>query len=78
MVPKLEEESRMVIVEWLVNLAGIYFFAGLLFGAAFVARGVQVIDPVAKGSGAGFRLIILPGAVALWPFLLRRWIRARR
>jgi hypothetical protein len=68
----------VVIVEWLVNLAGIYFLTGLLFGAAFVARGVQAIDPVARGSGTGFRLIILPGAIALWPLLLRRWIRARQ
>ena len=33
--------------------------------------GVRRINPVARGAGAGFRLIILPGVVAL----LLRWIR---
>jgi len=40
-----------------------------------VIAGVQRIDQQAKGSGAGFRLIILPGVVVWWPLLLRRWLR---
>ena len=39
-----------------------------------MTRGVERIDPAAKGASRGFRLIIVPGAVALWPLLLRRWI----
>jgi hypothetical protein len=43
----------------------------------FVLRGVDKIDPVASGSSWGFRLIILPGVVALWPLLLRRWLSGK-
>lgn len=57
----------------LVALLGLYVLAGLLVGIPFVLRGVQRIDPVAGESTRGFRLIILPGVVALWPLILRRW-----
>lgn len=65
----------MTIVANLVVLAvEIYLVAGLLFAIPFVARGVDRIDPVVRESSWGFRLIILPGVVALWPVLARRWI----
>ena len=67
----------MPVAEWLVNLLGAYAAFGLLFAAVFVTWGIGRIDPAAKGSGIGFRLIVLPGVVALWPLLLKRWIRAR-
>lgn len=61
---------------WLVRALGVYAAFGLIFGAAFVARGIERLDPSARGSGWGFRLIVLPGTVALWPLLLRRWLRS--
>ncbi|MDX2154193.1 MAG: hypothetical protein SFV54_25860 [Bryobacteraceae bacterium] len=57
-------------------LAAAYFVIGLLFAVAFVFRGVDAIDPVARGASFWFRLLILPGSVALWPLLLVRWRRA--
>ena len=59
----------------LVTLATLYVAIGLLFGVAFVLRGVSRIDPAAQRGSWGFRLIILPGAVAFWPLLARRWIK---
>jgi hypothetical protein len=53
----------------------IYAILGLAFGVAFVTTGVTRLDPAAKGTGAVFRLLILPGAAALWPVLLLRWVR---
>jgi hypothetical protein len=61
----------------LTVVLGLYFAVGLLFAVPFVLRGVSRIDPVAGGSSWGFRLIILPGVVALWPLLLNRWRRGR-
>jgi hypothetical protein len=58
----------------LVWLLSAYAAAGILFAVAFITAGVQRIDPAARGTGAGFRLLILPGAAALWPLLLRRWL----
>ncbi len=52
-----------------------YGLIGLLFAIPFVIRGVQVIDPAAEGSPFGFRLLILPGTVVLWPLLASRWLR---
>jgi membrane protein implicated in regulation of membrane protease activity len=63
------------IAEILVLIVEIYLVAGILFGIAFIARGVQAIDHAAEGTGWGFRLVILPGVAAFWPLLLRRWIR---
>ncbi|MGH7702390.1 MAG: hypothetical protein ACREMO_04815 [Gemmatimonadales bacterium] len=54
-------------------LAGGYLGVGAVFALLFVWRGVHRIDPVAEHASFGFRLMILPGAAALWPLLLRRW-----
>ena len=54
-----------------------YAFAGLVFAVAFALFGVQRVDPAAREAGAGFRLLILPGAAALWPLLLARWVGSR-
>ena len=59
-------------------LLDLYLLIGLLFAIAFVTIGVPRVDPTARGAGAGFRLLILPGSVALWPVLLRKWWRAAR
>jgi hypothetical protein len=65
----------MFLAQSLVMLSGLYAAVGVLFAIAFVVKGVERVDPVAAGAGWGFRLLILPGAAALWPLLLRRWLR---
>ena len=68
----------MRAVELFVILLSSYAALGVLFAAAFVTTGVGRVDHVAKSSGVGFRLIILPGVAALWPWLFARWIQRRR
>jgi hypothetical protein len=63
---------------WFVNALLAYASAGALFAALFVTVGVIQVDPVAQGAGAGFRLVIAPGVVLLWPWLLLRWVGKRR
>jgi hypothetical protein len=63
--------------EILVGTMTWYAAAGVVFAIVFVARGVSRVDEHAAGAGLGFRMIIFPGVVALWPFLLSRWMRAR-
>lgn len=65
------------LVGWGVRLLGVYAGVGLLFAIAFVARGAARIDRAAAGATIGFRLIVLPAAMALWPWLLGRWLRAK-
>ena len=57
----------------LVRAAGIYLAIGVVFGIAFVLRGAGRIDPSARNGTWGFRVLILPGAMALWPLLAKRW-----
>lgn len=65
----------MIVVQWIVNLAMAYALLGLAFAIVFIIFGVGKIDPAAKDSTAGFRLLILFGSAALWPLLLKRWLR---
>ena len=53
---------------------GIYLFSGLIFAILFTLFGVRNIDPRATHGSWGFRLLIIPGAMALWPLLLKRWV----
>lgn len=62
-------------MEAILLMAGIYVVIGLLFGLFFVAKGVKLLDPVAEGSPLTFRLLVLPGATALWPVLLRKLLK---
>ena len=55
-----------------------YLLVGLVFGVAFVARGIARVDPVAAGSSWGVRLVVLPGVAALWPVMAARWLQAVR
>lgn len=53
---------------------GLYAAIGLVVGTAFVASGIdRALDPPADVS-IGARILILPGAAALWPLVLKRWI----
>ena len=55
-----------------------YVVIGLMVGVPFLIFGVGRTDAAAKSAPWTFRLMVFPGVVALWPFLLRRWIRSGR
>ena len=59
----------------LLGALGLCLAVGVLFALPFAFVGVQRIDPDAAGAGIGFRLVILPGVVMLWPLMARRWLR---
>ncbi len=56
-------------------LFGIYLACGLIFAVPFALSGVKRIDPHAAHGSWGFRLLIVPGTMALWPLLLHRWMK---
>ena len=60
----------------LVALFAAWVAIGVLFAAAFASVGVGRIDREARSGSFGFRALIFPASVALWPLLLLRWIRA--
>ncbi len=53
---------------------GVYLVVGLAFAVPFAWVGVGRIDSHAAHGSWGFRLLIVPGAMALWPLLLQRWL----
>jgi hypothetical protein len=55
-----------------------YLLAGLLFAFLFLKNGLKKVDAAANVSGWGFRLIIIPGTMVLWPFLLKKWITVKK
>ena len=61
------------IAGWIVSGLAVYAGIGVLFAVFFVVAGVNRIDVVARESTWGFRVMIFPGSVALWPLLLKRW-----
>lgn len=65
-------------VAWLVRAAFVYAVAGIVFAAAFCARGASAIDPSARGATWGFRAAIFPGVAAFWPLLAFRWLSGAR
>ena len=66
-----------MITEILLFIIGLYLFCGLVFAIPFVLKGVAAIDEGAHGSSIGFRIIIIPGVIIFWPFLLKKWIKAK-
>ena len=55
----------------------VYTCAGVVFAVFFLARGIGRIDPSAAAASLGFRILVTPGIVALWPILARAWLRGR-
>jgi hypothetical protein len=58
-------------------MAAAYVAIGVLVGLPFIVIGLGRIDPAAKAAPWTFRILVLPGVVALWPLLMRRWLTSR-
>ena len=65
----------LAVASTLVGIAAVYLAIGVAFGLWFVLRGVNRLDSGAAQGTWGFRVIILPGAAALWPLLAMRVAR---
>jgi hypothetical protein len=59
----------------IVLVAGIYLAIGLAFALVFVIRWVGRVDPAAQQGTCGFRALIVPGSMLLWPLLVSRLLR---
>lgn len=66
----MSEAAARAVVAALTHYAAI----GAVFAVAFVIFGVARVDARARSAPWTFRLAILPGSAALWPWLLVRWI----
>lgn len=49
-----------------------YATIGMAVAAAFLTLGIGRVVPNARASYV-FRVLLIPGAILLWPLVLRRW-----
>jgi hypothetical protein len=61
----------------LIGLA-LYAAAGVATGIAFVAFGVTRVLGEPTPVTIGARILLFPGAAALWPYVLIRWLKSPR
>jgi hypothetical protein len=54
-----------------------YIATGLLVAIGFVSFGIGTTLEPPRQVSLGARLLALPGAVLLWPYVLIRWVDAR-
>lgn len=64
------------VILLILYIVMIYLFVGVIFAFFFYVKGMTKLDEGAKGSSIGFKLIVFPGIVVFWPFLLSKWIKA--
>jgi hypothetical protein len=64
-----------MIAEILLLVGFVYLLCGFVFALPFVFVGAGKIDSHAAHGSWGFRLLILPGTMFLWPLLARRWMK---
>lgn len=60
-----------------LGIVGVYLALGLCFAVVFVCAGIGRLDHAARGGPIGFRLLMIPGSMVLWPLLAWRWARGR-
>jgi hypothetical protein len=59
----------------LLYAVALYLAIGLVTGAAFVILGVAQVAHASVTVGA--RILLLPGATMLWPYVINRWLKSR-
>ena len=68
----------VIILNIIIVTIIVYLSCGFLFAIPFVIKGANKIDEGAHGATWGFRLIIIPATIVLWPVLLKKWIAANK
>jgi len=64
----------MAAAQIIVAGVELYGAVGLCVALGFVLLGVESAMPGAGPVTWGARLLLLPGAAVLWPWVLRRWL----
>jgi hypothetical protein len=62
----------------MILVLALYAAAGVAVGSAFVTFGVGRVLPEPAPVTIGARILLFPGAAALWPYILMRWMKSAR
>lgn len=60
----------------LIDLLALYVVAGVVTALAFVTFGIARVLPAGTPVTFGARVLLLPAAALLWPYVLLRWVKA--
>jgi hypothetical protein len=60
----------------LLYALAVYAAAGIVTAIGFVSFGVTQVLAHPVSVTAGARILLIPAAFALWPYVLARWLRA--
>lgn len=67
-----------MVIEIILSIISIYLIFGFVFAIAFVSKGINRVDEGAHGSTLGFKIIIIPGVIVFWIFLLKKWLNTNK
>jgi hypothetical protein len=59
-----------------LDVLALYGLVGAVTALEFVTFGISRVLPFGTPVTLGARVLLLPGAVILWPYVLWRWVRA--
>lgn len=62
----------VAVLQWLLVLIGVYAAVGVGVAIWFVGWGAGSRDAAARSAPLRVRVLFAPGAVAIWPALLRK------
>ena len=60
-----------------LTILGAYFLVGLLFGLYFLFKGATKIDPLMQNTKKKVRILLFPGVIATWPFLIMKLFKSK-
>ncbi|CAM1344158.1 hypothetical protein TAMYLO_480011 [Tenacibaculum amylolyticum] len=60
----------LITIQIFLAFLALYFGIGFLFGLYFIFKAAPKIDPLISHSKKSVRLLLFPGAIAMWPFLV--------
>jgi hypothetical protein len=61
----------------LLDLLALYAVVGAVTALAFVTFGIARVLPAGTPVTLGARVLLMPGATLLWPYVLLRWVKGR-
>ncbi|NER14607.1 hypothetical protein GWK08_14220 [Leptobacterium flavescens] len=68
----------IAVIDVFITVLAAYFGIGVLFGIYFFLAGARRIDPLIEDSKWTVRLLLLPGAIATWIFLLPKLFKNKK
>ncbi len=60
-----------------LTILAVYFTVGIFFGLYFLLKGATKIDPLMQDTKKKVRLLLLPGVIATWPFLIGQLFKSK-